>query len=38
MSFADTPVESLYWSFELTKVLTVFTLVGLQTKLSVNAN
>jgi hypothetical protein len=38
VSFADTPVESLYWSFELTKVLTVFTLVGLQTKLSVNAN
>jgi hypothetical protein len=36
VSFADTPGESLYWSFELTKVQTVFTLVGLQTKLSVN--
>jgi hypothetical protein len=31
--FVGTPGESLYWSFELTKVQTVFILVGLQTKL-----
>jgi hypothetical protein len=33
VSFADTPGESLYWSFELTKVLTVIDLAGLQTEL-----
>jgi hypothetical protein len=38
VSFADTPGESLYWSFELTKVLTVINLAGLQTNLSVSPN
>jgi hypothetical protein len=33
--FVDTPAQLLNWSFELTWVLTVFNLAGLQSKVRV---